>query len=354
MDPTAFRSDLERIPATLVDLAGRLERDELGLGPLVADILTPPSGRSTRRIRLIGMGSSYSAAGVIAARLRAAGHDAVAELASAVAEGQGWPPDAETIVIGISATGGSIETLDALDRLTGEVGPGGNDREKVGRGQAEPAHVVALTNSPGSAITERATHTIEMHAGTEEGGVACRTYRHTLAVLMALVERLSDGVATNRRTVMALRRAAAATDYLLHRSDAWLPEVLDALASPDGTWVLAPSARLASAHQGALMIREGPRRRADACETGDWSHIDVYLTKTLDYRALVHAGSRYDAAAAEWLTQRRSTVVAVGGTFPDARFEVRYPGDDDTDVALLTEVLVAELVAATWWSAQTG
>ena len=60
--------------------------------------------------------------------------------------------------------------------------------------------------------------------------------------------------------------------------------------------VLAPAARLASAHQAALMIWEGPRRRAESCETGDWGHIDVYLTKTLDYRALVYTGSRYDAA----------------------------------------------------------
>jgi hypothetical protein len=33
---------------------------------------------------------------------------------------------------------------------------------------------------------------------------------------------------------------------------------------------------------------------------------------------------------------------------------VRYPGDDDPIVALLTEVLVAELIAATWWSSQTA
>ncbi len=30
---------------------------------------------------------------------------------------------------------------------------------------------------------------------------------------------------------------------------------------------------------------------------------------------------------------------------------VRYPGDDEADVALHTETLVAELVAAEWWQA---
>ena len=38
------------------------------------------------------------------------------------------------------------------------------------------------------------------------------------------------------------------------------------------------------------MVREGPRRAADGCETGDWNHVDVYLTKTLDYRALMFTG----------------------------------------------------------------
>jgi hypothetical protein len=56
---------------------------------------------------------------------------------------------------------------------------------------------------------------------------------------------------------------------------------------------------------------------------------------------------------AEWTTARGTTVVGVGGTVPGARFEVRYPGDDDDDVRLLTEVLVPELVAARAWQADS-
>ncbi len=101
------------------------------------------------------------------------------------------------------------------------------------------------------------------------------------------------------------------------------------------------------------MVREGPRRAADGCETGDWNHVDVYLTKTLDYRALLFTGSRFDADALKWMTDRRSHVVTVGGE-PAAAGDgvsasVHYPGDDDPIVALLTEVLVAELLAAHWW-----
>ena len=48
------------------------------------------------------------------------------------------------------------------------------------------------------------------------------------------------------------------------------------------------------------------------------------------------------------------TAVAVGsGPFAVARQVVRFPGDDDPIVSLLTEVLVAELVSAHWWLAAT-
>ena len=97
------------------------------------------------------------------------------------------------------------------------------------------------------------------------------------------------------------------------------------------------------------MVREGPRRPAVACETGDWSHVDVYLAKSLDYRAIVFAGSRWDGQAVEWLTKRGATFVAVGGDIPGARGVIRYPGDEDPDIARHTEVLVPELLAATWW-----
>ena len=97
------------------------------------------------------------------------------------------------------------------------------------------------------------------------------------------------------------------------------------------------------------MLREGPRRPAVGCETGDWSHVDVYLTKTTDYRMVLFEGSRWEPELLTWVRERGSTLVAVGGHVADARFTVRYRGDDDDDVRLLSEVLVAELAAAELW-----
>ena len=184
-------------------------------------------------------------------------------------------------------------------------------------------------------------------AGVERGGVACCTFQHTIALLLALEDRLLGRDISRVPTVC--RRAAEATEDLLARRDTWVPEVANLLTASGQAFVLAPHERLSSAEQGALMLREGPRIPADACETADWLHVDVYLTRSLDYRALVFAGSPFDTDAMGWMRDRGSTVCAVGGDLSDAKATIRYAGDDDADVALLTEVLVPELVAADVW-----
>jgi glutamine---fructose-6-phosphate transaminase (isomerizing) len=68
-------ADLEPKPEALERLVSKLSLDGVSVGPPVAP----------RRVVLLGMGSSGYAAGVAAGRLRAAGLDAVAELASGAA-----------------------------------------------------------------------------------------------------------------------------------------------------------------------------------------------------------------------------------------------------------------------------
>jgi len=316
MDAALFREDLEAKPASLARLA-----DAFRAGDTLADVPLSP-----RRVLLVGMGSSRYAAVDAALHMRAAGIDAVAEYASATTS---WPPSADTLVVAISASGESEETIATVDRYRGK------------------SPVIALTDAPRSTVATLADAVILLGAGEEKGGVASRSFQHTLVLLRALEARLGGRPVD---VPVLCERAAAASQDLLDRRTAWLPEIASALDGRDGVDALAPVARLASAEQGALIFREGPRRRSVASETGDWSHVEVYLTKTLDYRALVFAGSRWDGNALDWLRQRGSAVVSVGATFREARAAVRYKGDDDAEIAALTEVLVPELVAASWWA----
>src|SRR3954452_13848459 len=152
-----------------------------------------------------------------------------------------------------------------------------------------------------------------------------------------------------RRTRVVWQRHGCAPGAVLLRRN-WLREVSEPLLGPSGIYLAAPAERFCNAQQGALMLREGPRLSAVGCETGDWSHVDVYLTKTLDYRLLVLAGSSSDAGLLTWTSDRGSTVVAVGEDVDSAGLSLRYRHDDEDDVRLLTETLVAELVAQHWWA----
>lgn len=314
MDLAGFVLDVERTPDTLRALADLLDAGEarwpeIGRGPVV----------------LLGMGSSWFAADTVARHLRAAGVTAVADYASVAAT---LRPSPDLTVVGITASGGSAETLAALSVHHGT------------------SRTLALTNTPGRDLP--ADHTVLMHAGPEDSGVACRSYVHTLAMLLQM-QRDRTGAPD---IASIARRAADATEHLLATRDKWLPTLADLLAGPSGTWLIAPAERLGSALQGALMLREGPRRPADGCETGDWSHVDVYLTKSLDYRALLFAGSGHDPAALQWMGERGTRFAAVGAAPGGAAQVVRHPHDDDPLVALLAEIVIPDLVAARWWAAQ--
>lgn len=273
------------------------------------------------------MGSSYFAGAVAARRLRAAGIVALAERASVATplRRPGW------VSVVISNGGRSPEAL-TLAASLGEY--------------------VAVTNQPDSPLATGATTVVELGAGVELSGVSAKSYAATLVRLLQLEATLGvdpDGRASLRRSV---ERAADAIDELLATKPAWVDQLAADLVGPQGTWLLAPAERSGSALQGALMLRESPRRQADGCETGDWSHVDVYLTKPLDYRALLFAGSAWDTAAVDWMRQRGATWWSVGATragddtSAGAAATLRYDGDDDAVVALLAEVTVAELLAA--------
>jgi glucosamine 6-phosphate synthetase-like amidotransferase/phosphosugar isomerase protein len=326
VDPRLFLADLEAVPDSMAGLAESLAAGN----PWAATPVRPDS-----HLVLVGMGSSAYAAGVAAARLRALGVSAVAELASSDL----LPALTErSVVVAISASGESTETVDAVRRLAGGAAP-----------------VVGLVNAPGSTLEATSDAVIRMGAGAEQGGVACRTFRHTLALLLALEEHLTGGRRGRGRTRVAdvLAAARQASADLLDRRDDWLAPVTGLLDGRTMTAVAAPAHRLASAQQGALMLREGPRRAAVGSEVGEWSHVDVYLTKTHDYGIVLLPGSRWQDELLRWATQRGSAVVSVGADLPAAALSVRYRDDEQDDVRLLTEVLVPELVAARLWAART-
>lgn len=309
MNQPAFHADIVAEPAALAALLDTYAADQPHAG---IDLL------GARRVVLMGMGSSYFAAHAAAVALRARGGDAHVELASAATP---MPPSPDTIAIGISASGASEETVEALRRHIGT------------------SRTVAITNAPASAIAEGADAVLPLLCGEEAGGIACRSYLLTLAVLQLLCG--TDPA--------SIRAAVPALEGIIGTTETWLDPLVTLLA--DGpAYVIAPWERLSSALQGALMLREAPRIAADGCETGDWLHVDVYLSKHPGYRAILLRGSRYDESVLDWARQRASSIVAVGAPIDDAVQTIRYPGDSDPLVRLLAENTILELAACELWA----
>jgi fructoselysine-6-P-deglycase FrlB-like protein len=276
------------------------------------------------RLVLLGMGSSNFANQTMALRLQAIGQEVFSVIASAEALPQVRPGD---VVIAVSASGKSPEVIAAASFYK----------------QAGVAPLVALTNTPGSPLSNIADHEVLLGAEVEQSGVATRSYHHTLAFLLALTERAAGNAA---KAAKSAHLAAEAAQSILSGSPKWGPGLAARVLGTGHAFVVGAAERFCNAQQGALMVREVPRLAASACETGDWSHIDVYLTKTLDYRMLLFAGSKWQPELFKWCAERGSKVCMVGADLPAAEICVRYTHDDDEMVRLLIESLVPTALVA--------
>jgi fructoselysine-6-P-deglycase FrlB-like protein len=313
-DPAAFLADVLAEPETLAGVLDTYTGSQSPLDALGSIV--------ERRVLFLGMGSSRYAALAACSLLRAHGVDAHAEYASTAAA---MPPAEGTLVVAVSAGGTTPETIGAATRHSG-----------TGR-------VVAVTNRPAEALGAGADVTLPLLAGEEAGEVACKTYQATLAVLLLLCGRVAGVPSAGD-----LRPAVAAGVHLRDTRQDWVPAALAVLGGgPIST--IAPVERLASAEQSALMLREGPRIHAAACETGDWLHVDVYLSRPPGYRAVLFPGSRFDGELMRWIARRGAAVVAIGQDVPGAALSIGYPGARDPMTALLVETMAVELLAAELW-----
>ncbi len=306
MDSIKFGEDLSR-KAALVD---SLADHDFGWPDL-----------SGNGIHFSGMGSSAFAAGVIATLLESKGIRAHSFLSSSATPPL---PSKQYAYIAISATGKSIETNSVFEQANGYG-------EKL-----------YLTNSEEPLFSP----SINLSAGIESGGVASLTYVATLIALL----KLADNLIGIPKLKDSIKKASESISDIYSRRDNWLPEFEKNAVSKDGTFFIAPAHRISSAQQSALMIRECARLSSDACETGDWAHVDVYLTKTKDYRAVIFPGSSWEPQFFEWSTLRNSTVIGIGFENQNLTHSMRYPHDDDEIVRLLTELTFAELLGLKLWN----
>jgi glucosamine--fructose-6-phosphate aminotransferase (isomerizing) len=266
------------------------------------------------RFVFTGLGSSRYAALVVAAALRSRGGDAWVEHASTSTPALAAD---DQVLIAISASGRTREVIDAADTRRGH------------------SLVVAVTNVVASPLAAVADLVIPLDAGEEASGIACRTFRATVAALALLT-----GVASRDD----LRPTVDGLEVRMEGHAAWAPLLADALDGAPTIDVLADAALLGLAEQAALMLREAPRLPAHASETGDWLHTGVYLALP-GHRALLYPGAAADAEVLATIRRRAGGVVSIP--------PVKGPSSDPVRRTIVDSV-AAELIASELWGRVTA
>jgi fructoselysine-6-P-deglycase FrlB-like protein len=337
--PALFRADVLAGPATLAALLDAAAAPGGWFAPL--DAAAPALDR-VRRVAITGMGSSRFAALSAAPFLRERGLPTDVELAST---SRPIGPAADLLVVVISSSGGTPEAVAAARRHRGRS-----------------ALVVALTNRPDSPLAGAADVVLPLLAGEETAGIACRTYAATVAALLLVAgwvaafapeEVRSATPASSRLDPDDLRRALPVMRELLDGGDAWLPWAVDLIDGAPAIHVLGGGGRFGSVEQAALMLREAPRLPAVAFDAGDWLHVGLY-TALPGLRAILFAGTPYDAELAETIRGRGGELLAIGHRVEGAALSLEYPGADDPVSAALVETTLVELLAAELWDRATA
>ena len=242
------------------------------------------------------------------------------------------PDFTDTLVVGVSQSGGSPDLTEVLE---------------VAR--ANGGLTLAVTNSPGSALARTAELTVDVAAGHERAVAATKTYTAELLALLLLVEgiRAGDG-----------RLPADERDAL-----ADLPQLAEATLRDTTAEDLAGRYRFASrmittargyayptARETALKLMETSYLPALAFSGADLLHGPLAMAD-LDVPVLAvvgdGAGGRSMRDVVHRLGERRADVVTIGATdVPGAAGRLAVPGVDERYGPLLDILPLQKLALA--------
>jgi glucosamine--fructose-6-phosphate aminotransferase (isomerizing) len=223
------------------ELAGEVDIEDLGS-------LSPPA------VQFVACGTSYHAALYGAQLFQQAGIPAQAFLASEYASSP--PPIGDSLVIGVTQSGETADTLSAL-------------READRRG----ARTLAVTNTVGSTAARECDHVFYIRAGPEIGVAATKTFASQLAALNLLVLGMAGGNA--RDIVPALRDLPGDVQALLDDSTA--EAVAEVYEEAPSYFFIGRGYHYPVALEGALKMKEISYKHAEGFAAGELKHGPLAL-----------------------------------------------------------------------------
>jgi glutamine---fructose-6-phosphate transaminase (isomerizing) len=236
--------------------SGRVFLDDLGIAP---DVF-----REVSRVVLIACGTSYHAGLVGKYLLESLGRVPVEVEYASELRSRDFVMDRGTLVLGISQSGETADTLTAL-RLA---------REKA-------RAVLAVTNNPRSSMARDADGVLDLHAGPEIGVAATKTFVGQMAALslFALAFAQARGALSNEDSlalVQELQRVPHKMDRVLGAAAAIERAARRLLACEHylflGRWINFPIAL-----EGALKLKEISYTHAEGYAGGEMKHGPIAL-----------------------------------------------------------------------------
>jgi len=237
--PRALRQCLQ---GRVDELSGRVDLSDLG------DL-------SPRGVQFVAAGTSYHAALFAAGRFQAAGVPAQAFLASEYATGT--PPIGDALVVGVTQSGETADTLSAL-------------RKARGRG----ARTLAVTNVVGSTAARECDHALYIRAGPEIGVAASKTFA-TQLVALTLFTLATAGGGDQRDAIASLRDLPGQVQAVLDETTA--AAVAERYRDASAYFFIGRGDHYPVALEGALKMKEITYKHAEGFAAGELKHGPLAL-----------------------------------------------------------------------------
>ncbi|MFZ0963771.1 MAG: SIS domain-containing protein [Terriglobia bacterium] len=173
----------------------------------------------------------------------------------------------DTLLVVVSQSGQTAEVLRLLESLPSN------------------ARVLAVTNVEASPLAKRASLLLPLMAGGQ-GAVSTKTYTCSVAVLMYLAFAIA-GKAPSPLT-QEVMRAVEAQEQLLERHADLMPPIAEFFNRPPYVALMSRGADLATAYQGALMLKQVARLAAEPISAAQFRHGPMEIINP-DHRYILFA-----------------------------------------------------------------
>ncbi|WP_336343413.1 glutamine--fructose-6-phosphate transaminase (isomerizing) [Halalkalicoccus ordinarius] len=208
-----------------------------------------------RRVQFVACGTSYHAALYGELTLRERGVHAQTFLASEYDHGS-VPIDEETLVIGVTQSGETADTLRALRQA-----------KRMG------ASTLAVTNVVGSSAARECDYTMYIRAGPEIGVAATKTFATQQTALTLVADAIKDG--QRRELLGALRSLPDHVQSILDDSNA--REIAAEYENAGAYFFIGRGYNYPVALEGALKMKEISYKHAEGFAAGELKHGPLAL-----------------------------------------------------------------------------